>query len=226
MAPEIPGSSPNNPIILSPIPNVQIPTLHTASGASIINFPELDGDEGQSLTHRYQSSTPDVAPTSTLEAEVDKAISWANKLGDPYLGRAVRYVYELSMDNPRIARLMESVLVQSPTVEQESEFQVLVQYTRARLVDADERSASPSMAEDFESDNEEESDESLVAEGTSVDPEDMDDDDSGYDASTLSSPSVPSSPSTLKGDEVQEDLSQEAVWGAIALQYMQKEQLD
>ena len=217
-----PGSSPaplRNPF--TPNPKIQYPTPHKANLASGLNSQTHDENESQSLAHRYRSTTLKVAPTPALKTEVDKAISWADKLGDPYLGRAVHDVYERSMKNPRVARLMISVLTQTPTVEEENEFQAWIQSTRTHFIHVDERMASPSLAEDFESDNEE-THESLVGKGISVDPEDTEESDGGYDVPTTSFPSVPSSPSTLKDDEVQDDLSAEAVWGAISVCYMQE----
>ena len=267
--PDTPGSSPNNPIVLSPMlgfsgdaailasngqtngarrsegstretpgssspslrntltrtPEVAEPPSNVASG---LNSVDDDGTEDQSLTHEGQSTTPKAAPTPLLQAEVDKAISLVNKLGDPYLGRAVRKVYQWSKNDPEVAGIMTSVLIETSTVEEQTEFQAMIQYARTHHMDADESMDIPSLAEDVESDNGkthgslvgERTSVYSIGEGTSVYSENMEDDDDEYDASTASFPSVPSSPSTVKGDEVRDDLSAETVWGAIAMQYM------
>ena len=282
--PETPGSSPNNPIVLSPIlgfsdgatlfrsnghtngamrserlarstsgssspsqhttftrtPEVQELSSYVDPG---ITSEEDDGTEDQSLMHEDQPSTLEVGTTATLKAEVDKAISLLNKLGVPRLGRAVCNVYAWSKDDPEVAEVMTRVLLGTPTVEQETVFQAMIEHIPTPFMDADGRMASPSLAEDFESDHEETRG-SLVGEGESVysigegtsvysigEGEtiflgDMEEDEDEDDASTASFPSVPSSPSTVKGDEVRDHLSAETVWGAIVGHYMLEGQED
>ena len=72
-----------------------------------------------------------------LRGIVDAAVKRAEELKNPYLGKALKELYNRSLHDRGMAELLDAVLSQKPTEKQTSDFQAMVKRTRKELKDAD-----------------------------------------------------------------------------------------
>ncbi|KAL8792728.1 MAG: hypothetical protein Q9195_004703 [Heterodermia aff. obscurata] len=83
-----------------------------------------------------RSSTKD----HRLRVIVESAVKRADELKNPYLGKALRELYNRSLRERTVAELLDAVLSMKPTEKQTSDFQAMVKLTRREIKDAEQES--------------------------------------------------------------------------------------
>lgn len=81
--------------------------------------------------------TPGSSRTSTrhlrLKGVVDSAVARANELGDPFLGLALRKLFDESLHSRTLADLLDAVLLQKQTTRQATDFQGYIKVARKQI---------------------------------------------------------------------------------------------
>ena len=88
------------------------------------------------LTQHSLPGTPS-SRTSTrhlrLKGVVDSAVARANELGDPFLGLALRKLFDESLHSRTLADLLDAVLLQKQTTRQATDFQGYIKVARKQI---------------------------------------------------------------------------------------------